>query len=100
MYQILLTDNFVKWLDNLRDPTTKRRLARRLEKAEQGNLGDVKPIGENVSEMREHFGPGWRMYYVPRGDTLVVMLGGGDKSSQKKDIKLSIELAKQIEDTL
>ncbi|GLR63400.1 type II toxin-antitoxin system RelE/ParE family toxin [Marinospirillum insulare] len=100
MYQILLTDNFVKWLDSLKDPTTRRRLARRLEKAEQGNLGDVKPIGENVSEMREYFGPGWRMYYVPRGDTLIVMLGGGDKSSQKKDIKLSIELAKQLEDRL
>jgi len=62
-----------------------------------GNLGDVKPVGEGVVEMREHFGPGWRMYYVQRGSQLIVMLGGGDKSSQSADIAKAIQLASTLE---
>jgi putative addiction module killer protein len=77
---------------------TRVRLARRLDKAQRGNLGDVKPVGEGVFEMREFFGPGWRMYYVQRGETLIVMLGGGDKSSQAADIKKAIALAARLED--
>lgn len=76
---------------------TKMRLSRRLDKAQRGVLGDVKPVGEGVYEMREFFGPGWRMYYVQKGDVLIVMLGGGDKSSQSKDIKRAIELSKTLE---
>ncbi|WGZ32075.1 hypothetical protein O4444_11520 [Xylella fastidiosa subsp. pauca] len=63
-----------------------------------GNFGDVQPVGEGVFEMREHFGPGWRMYYVQRGSFLIVMLGGGDKSTQQSDIRRAIELAKSLED--
>ena len=77
---------------------THRRLARRLEKAQKGVLGDVKPVGEGVFEMREHFGPGWRMYYVQRGTVLIVMLGGGDKSTQPADIAKAMRLASLLED--
>ena len=77
---------------------TRRRLARRLEKAQSGNLGDVKPVGDGVFEMREHFGPGWRMYYAQRGEVLVVMLGGGDKATQPTDIAKAIKLATLLED--
>lgn len=77
---------------------TRLRLARRLDKAQRGNLGDVKPVGEGVFEMREFFGPGWRMYYVQRGETLIVMLGGGDKSTQSTDIAKALELAKTLEE--
>lgn len=79
------------------DPAARCRLARRLEKAEGGNLGDVKHVGSNVWEMREFFGPGWRMYYVQRGDMLIVMLGGGDKSTQSQDIARAIVLAEMLE---
>lgn len=61
-------------------------------------MGDVAPVGQGVMEMREHFGPGWRMYYVQRGDVLIVMLGGGDKSSQERDIRKAKELAEDIEE--
>lgn len=98
MYQVLLTDEFDQWLNGLRDNSTKRRLARRLEKAQSGNLGDVKPVGESVWEMREFFGPGWRMYYIQQGDVIIVMLGGGDKSTQRRDITKAIELSKTLED--
>ena len=77
---------------------THRRLARRLEKAQKGNLGDVKPVGDGVFEMREHFGPGWRMYYVQHGTVLIVMLGGGDKATQTADIAKAIRLAATLED--
>ncbi|WP_419642172.1 type II toxin-antitoxin system RelE/ParE family toxin, partial [Thiolapillus sp.] len=73
-------------------------LATRLRKASLGNLGDVKPVGEGVCEMREFFGPGWRMYYTLRGEVLIVMLGGGDKSTQHKDIDRAITLARTLED--
>lgn len=71
---------------------------KRLKKVELGLLGDVKPVGEGVFEMREDFGPGWRMYYVQRGAVIVVMLGGGDKSTQDKDIVAAKALSKTLED--
>jgi putative addiction module killer protein len=87
---------FSEWLANIKDGMTRRLLARRLEKAQNGNLGDIKPVGEGVSEMREHFGAGWRMYFVQRGNVLVIMLGGGTKSTQESDIAKSIDLSKTI----
>ena len=97
MYRIKQLPEFKYWLDNLKDGLTQRRLARRLEKAQKGNLGDIKSVGDGIFEMREHFGPGWRMYYIQRGDTLIVMLGGGDKSSQAVDIAKAQQLAATIE---
>ncbi len=98
MFTIKYTDEFNTWLFGLKDGMTHRRLARRLERAQTGNLGDVKPVGEGVFEMREHFGSGWRMYYVQRGAVLIVMLGGGDKSTQTADIAKAIKLAAILED--
>jgi putative addiction module killer protein len=72
---------------------TRIRLARRLDKAQRGQMGDVKPVGEGVLEMREHFGPGWRMYDTQRGETVIVMLGGCDKSSLVADIAKAVKLA-------
>jgi hypothetical protein len=98
MYKVLETDNFLEWLGGLKDLSTRIRLARRLDKARLGNLGDVKALTNGVYEMREKFGPGWRMYYVIKGKTIIVMLGGGDKSSQPSDIKAAKRLAKLLED--
>ncbi|WP_245725236.1 type II toxin-antitoxin system RelE/ParE family toxin [Nitrosomonas halophila] len=89
---------FKAWLFGLKNGMTRRRLARRLEKAQNGNLGDIKPVGNGVFEMREHFGPGWRMYYIQRGELLIVMLGGGDKSSQNEDIAKAQSIAASLED--
>lgn len=93
MYQVETTEVFDAWLDSIKDAMARKRLALRLRKAELGNLGDVKPVGEGVWEMREFFGPGWRMYYIQEGAVLIVMLGGGDKSSQSGDIAAAIKLA-------
>lgn len=98
MISVRRTQDFDDWFTALRDPLTRIRLGRRLDRAAHGVLGDVKPVGEGVFEMREFFGPGWRMYYVQRGDVLIVMLGGGDKSSQAADIKRAIRLAANLED--
>lgn len=97
MYTIKTLTEFDDWLFCLKDRVTRLRLARRLEKAAAGNLGDVKPVGEGVFEMREFFGPGWRMYYVQNGEMLIVMLGGGDKSTQAKDIKLAKQRASELD---
>ncbi len=86
MYTVKTLPEFEIWLNGLKDRLTRLRLSRRLDRAQQGNLGDVKPVGDRVFEMREYFGPGWRMYYTKRGETLIVMLGGGDKSTQQADI--------------
>lgn len=98
MYTIKTLKEFDDWLESLKDNLTRLRLARRLEKASRGNLGDVKPVGEGVYEMREFFGPGWRMYYVQRGDQIIVMVGGGDKSTQQKDIVTAKSRALSLED--
>lgn len=98
MFLIKRTDEFNAWLFELKDGMTHRRLLARLRKASLGNLGDVKPLGSGVFEMREHFGPGWRMYYVLRGQVLIVMLGGGDKSTQAADIARALKLAATIEE--
>lgn len=98
MFILKTTPEFDTWLDGLKDRTTRLRLSRRLDKAQRGNLGDIKPVDGGVFEMREHFGPGWRMYYIQRGNVIIVMLGGGNKSTQAKDIAKAIELASTLED--
>jgi putative addiction module killer protein len=96
MYTVKRMPEFDEWLASLRDSMTRIRLARRLEKVQRGLLGDVAPVGEGVSEMREFFGPGWRMYFVERDGMLIVMIGGGDKSTQSKDIVRAIALSRTI----
>ena len=86
MFIVKTLPEFDAWLDGLKDRVTRLRLSRRLDRAQRGNLGDVKPVGDGIFKMREFFGPGWRMYYVKKGDTLIIMLGGGDKGSQQADI--------------
>ncbi|GAB6059367.1 type II toxin-antitoxin system RelE/ParE family toxin [Desulfonatronum parangueonense] len=98
MYLIKCTDAFSAWLEGLKDRTTRQRLSARLRKVSLGNLGDVKQLSEGVFELREHFGPGWRMYAVQRGQMIIVMLGGGDKSTQAADIAKAIKLAARLED--
>lgn len=97
-YTVKRLNEFSDWLNGLKDGLTRQRLIKRLRKAQLGNLGDVEPVGEGVFEMREHFGPGWRMYYIQRGEMLIVMLGGGDKSTQRADIRRAVALAKCLED--
>ena len=87
MFTIRKHEAFEHWISSLRDFKVQVRL-----------LGDVKPVGEGVFEMREDFGPGWRMYYVQRGAVIVVMLGGGDKSTQDKDIDAAKALSRTLED--
>ena len=96
MYTVLETDTFIDWVNSLRDRPTRIRLRRRLGKAARGNLGDVKPVGDGIWEMREFFGPGWRMYYLQRGELVIMMLGGGDKSSQAGDIEAAKAIAKEL----
>jgi putative addiction module killer protein len=97
-YTVKRLETFSDWLKELKDGLTRQRLNKRLRKVQLGNLGDVEPVGEGIYEMREHFGPGWRMYYAQRGNALIVMLGGGDKSTQQSDISRAIDLAKSLED--
>ncbi|MFA5630014.1 MAG: type II toxin-antitoxin system RelE/ParE family toxin [Porticoccaceae bacterium] len=98
MFTVRFTKEFSVWLDGIKDGTTRRRLQTRLRKATLGNLGDVKPVGGGVMEMREFFGSGWRMYYVQRGRVLIIMLGGGDKSTQDADIAAARHLSATIEE--
>lgn len=96
MFTIKTTPQFDVWLNSLKDRVTRIRLSNRLDKAARGLLGDVDSVGENVFEMREFFGAGWRMYYLVQGDVVIVMLGGGDKSTQSSDIKTAIALANKL----
>jgi putative addiction module killer protein len=97
MYSIKRLPEFDAWMDGLKDGMTRIRLAKRLDKAQRGLLGDIAPVGEGVWEMREFFGPGWRMYYTQCNGALILMLGGGDKTSQQDDIAKAIVLSKTIE---
>ncbi len=93
MYVVRTLPQFDVWLDELQDKTVQRRLVLRLRRATLGNLGDVRAVGDGVWEMREHFGCGWRLYYVRKGRQLIVMLGGGDKSTQARDIRVAQQRA-------
>jgi len=96
MIEIRKTELFAKWLDNLRDIQAKACVLVRIERLASGNAGDVKPVGEGVSEMRIDYGPGYRVYFIQRGSELIILLAGGDKSSQSRDIKAAIRLAQNL----
>jgi putative addiction module killer protein len=97
MLVVKQTEEFSDWLRGLRDPRAKARIADRIERAAGGNLGDVRPVGDGVSEMRIHHGPGYRVYFIHRGETLVILLCGGDKDTQTRDIKQARRIAKEID---
>ncbi|WKN20996.1 type II toxin-antitoxin system RelE/ParE family toxin [Azotobacter vinelandii] len=96
MKSILTTDVFDRWFSGLRDRRAAVRVQARIDRAEDGNFGDCEPVGEGVSEMRIHYGPGYRVYFTQRGYELVILLAGGDKSSQAKDIKAAIDMARHL----
>lgn len=93
MIELIKTDIFDNWLKNLRDRTAKAKIQTRLRRLSLGNLGDVRPIGSGLSELRIDQGPGYRVYFMRRGPVIVVLLCGGDKNSQKRDIALAKTIA-------
>jgi putative addiction module killer protein len=96
MIEIRKTDFFAKWLDGLQDIRARARILVRIERLAAGNPGDVKAVGEGVSEMRINYGPGYRVYFKKMGQKVVLLLAGGDKSSQSKDIKTALRLARNL----
>jgi putative addiction module killer protein len=98
MAAIRETEEFSDWLNKLRDAAAKAKIASRIERLARGNPGDVKPAGEGVSELRIHHGAGYRVYFIQRGEQLIVLLCGGDKDSQDADIVNAKKIARELED--
>lgn len=96
MIEVRQTIVFGKWLDSLRDEQARKRIVVRVRRLELGNPGDVKPVGEGISEMRIDYGPGYRLYFTRKGDMIVILLCGGSKSSQGRDIAMALQMAKEI----
>lgn len=96
MIEIRETDTFSAWLKALRDAQSRARIAARIRRLAFGNPGDVKPVGEGISELRIHHGPGYRVYFLRRAELLIVLLCGGDKSTQERDIEKAKKLAKEV----
>ncbi len=96
MIEIRQTDTFVKWFDDLRDRQARARIDVRIRRLSLGNPGDVKPVGEGVSELRIDYGPGYRVYFVQRGQELVILLAGGVKRTQTVDIQNAVAMARQL----
>ena len=96
MIEIRQTEAYSSWFDHLRDRMAKTRILIRIRRVSLGNLGDVKPVGEGVSELRIDYGAGYRVYFIQRGKTLVVLLAGGDKRTQPKEIQRAIALSKTV----
>lgn len=97
MIEVRQTTRFATWLAGLRDDRARARILKRLDRARSGNLGDVAPVGQGVSEMRIFYGPGYRVYFVQRGSELIVLLCGGDKATQGADIEEAKAMAKEVE---
>lgn len=96
MIEIRKTDIYAKWLDSLHDIHARSRILARVERLATGNPGDVRPVGEGVSELRIDYGPGYRVYYTQQARGVVILLAGGDKRSQPKDIKTALRLARNL----
>ncbi len=96
MIEVRRTAEFIDWLAALRDSLARARIAKRIDRIAGGNFGDTKSVGDGVSELRFTFGPGYRVYYTRRGDVVVILLCGGDKDSQARDIERAKAMAQEI----
>jgi putative addiction module killer protein len=96
--EIRKTEVFARWVDGLRDIRARARVLARIERLAAGNPGDVAPVGDGVSELRIDYGPGYRVYFKKRGRRLIILLAGGDKSTQAKDIRAALRLARGLEE--
>jgi putative addiction module killer protein len=98
MVEIRQTDVYARWFDGLRDRQARMRINIRIRRLSLGNPGDVRPVGEGVSELRVDYGPGYRVYFTQRGESWVVLLAGGDKRTQARDIARALQLARNLEE--
>jgi putative addiction module killer protein len=98
MIQIQQTETYAKWFAGLRDRVARARIDIRIRRLSLGNAGDAKPVGEGVSELRVDHGPGYRVYFIQRGEVLIVLLAGGNKSTQDRDIRNAKALAKDLKE--
>jgi len=96
--EVRQTERFARWLENLRDLRARARVQARIERLIGGNPGDIKPVGSGVSELRINYGPGYRVYFQQKGSTLIILLAGGDKSTQASDIDEALMLVRQIKE--
>ena len=96
MLEIRQTDVYARWFRRLRDRQARVRIDNRIRRMSLGNPGDVRPVGEGVSEIRIDYGPGYRVYFTQRGEALLILLAGGDKDSQERDIRRALELARGL----
>lgn len=97
MIEIVQTDEYVKWFDKLKDRTAKARIDIRIRRVSLGNFGDVEPVGSGVSELRIPYGPGYRVYFTQEHERLVILLIGGDKSTQSKNIEKAKQIAQDLQ---
>ncbi len=98
MIEVRQTEEYAEWFSSLRDAQARARIDIRIRRLSLGNPGDVKPVGGGVSELRIDYGPGYRVYYVQHGQTLVILLVGGDKRTQDRDIEIALELARGLKE--
>jgi putative addiction module killer protein len=96
MIEIRQTKTYMNWFEALRDRQAKARIDIRIRRLSMGNPGDIKPVGQGVSELRIDYGPGYRVYFIQRGETLIILLLGGDKRTQQRDIKTALDLAQDV----
>jgi putative addiction module killer protein len=96
MIEIRETEIYSRWFKSLRDRQARARIDSRVRRLSMGNPGDVKPVGQGVSELRIDYGSGYRVYFIRRGETLIILLAGGDKKTQERDIKIALNLAKDL----
>lgn len=96
MIEIRQTETYIDWFDSLRDRQARARINIRIRRLSEGNPGDVKPVGQGVSELRIDYGPGYRVYFVQSGETLIILLAGGDKKTQDRDVQTALNLAQDL----